>query len=572
MFTKILASSLLISVGLAYPTDAGYNTNTNSLDWAPCDLDFPPTYKAVIAKNKEPLFCATLTVPLDYTDDSEDGETVDLQLIKVKANKQPFKGSILTNPGGPGGSGVEFIAIQGSQYRDELGGFHDLIGFDPRGTGRTLPFFCNPSNTTDSKTKRGEYNHTIPVDDIYAQLANKQWHDGGIFAEDCANTPGMADIGPYIGTSFVARDMLSIIDALGEDKLQYWGISYGTVLGQTFAGMFPDRVGRIVLDSTVRFDDYHSGQWITVTRDTERTVVNFFDECIAAGPTLCPLANFTGPDTTAEDLHLELGAVIEELFNDPIYLPENLVPSKWYQPGRVPAHVVLKQIILGLAYRPLQFPNLVQVIDIALRRDWETAFALFGSTTNTTTPEKPWSQGIDAFHGISCSDGAFRASSPQDAFSWTQAQAAAGTFADGFGAQIWPCAQWKFDAKERYTGPWTNITTSFPILFVNGNHDPITPLSGAYEASANFPGSRLVVQNGHGHAVKNHPSKCTDKVVAEYFNEGKMPEVGKVCQTDKTAFGIVEEFLKTTNTTLGGTGALGTTEAEAPRRLDRLMV
>ena len=441
------------------------------------------------------------------------------------------------------------------------------------GTGRTLPFYCEPSNTTDSKIKRGEYNHTIPIDDIYAQLANKQWHDGGIFAEECANTPGMADIGPYIGTSFVARDMLSIIDALGEDKLQYWGISYGTILGQTFAGMFPDRVGRILLDSALRFDDYHSGQWITVTRDTERTVVNFFDECIAAGPTLCPLANYTGPGTTAEDLHLELAAVIEELLADPIYLPADIVPSPWYQLGDIPAHAVLKQALLTLAYRPNQFPALAEVIDLALRRDWENAFTLLSpKPNNTTTPEEPWSQGVNAFHGITCSDGVFRASSPQDAFSWTQAQAAAGTFADGFQAQIWPCAQWKFDAKERYTGPWTNITTSFPILFVNGNHDPITPLSGAYEASANFPGSRLVVQNGHGHAVKNHPSKCTDKVVAEYFNEGKMPEVGKVCQTDESAFAIAEAYLKATNTTMGGMGALGKREVDGPRGLDRLMV
>jgi pimeloyl-ACP methyl ester carboxylesterase len=440
------------------------------------------------------------------------------------------------------------------------------------GTGRTIPFHCDPSNTTDSKIKRGEYNHTIPVDDIYAQLANKQWHDGGIFAEECANTPGMAHIGPYIGTSFVARDMLSIIDALGEDKLQYWGISYGTVLGQTFAGMFPDRVGRILLDSTVRFDDYHSGQWVTVTRDTERTVVNYFAECVKAGPTLCPLANFTGPDTTAEDLHLELAAVIEELLADPIYLPEDLVPAPWYQPGHIPAHAVLKQTIQGLAYSPRQFPDLGQAIDLALRRDWETAFALIRSQYNTTSPEKPWSQGTNAFHGIACGDGVFRASSYPDAFSWTQAQAAAGTFSDGLGAQIWPCAQWKFDAKERYSGPWTNITTSFPILFVNGNHDPITPLSGAYEASANFPGSRVVVQNGHGHAVKNHPSKCTDKVMAEYFNDGKMPEVGKVCETDQSAFGVVEDYLKAINATLGGASGLNKRAFEAPRRLDRLMV
>lgn len=81
-----------------------------------------------------------------------------------------------------------------------------------------------------------------------------------------------------------------------------------------------------------------------------------------------------------------------------------------------------------------------------------------------------------------------------------------------------------------------------------------------------------MVQNGHGHAVKNHPSKCTDKVVAEYFNDGKMPEVGKVCETDESAFGVVEDYLKAINATLGGASGLNKRAFEAPRMLDRLMV
>lgn len=387
---------------------------------------------------------------------------------------------------------------------------------------------------------------------MYSRLVNKQWDDAGIFAEECANTPGMADIGPYIGTPFVARDMIEIIDALGEEKLQYWGISYGTVLGQTFAGMFPDRIERLLLDSTLRLEDYTTGQWVSVTRDTERAVVNFFEECVKIGPVLCPIANFTGPDTTAEDLHLEYAKVFQELINDPIYLPANFTPAPWYQPGGIPAYLLLKEVTLGLAYQPAQFGTLYTIIDIALRRDWESAFALLSSTFEPSVPEIPWSLGINAFHGIACSDGAFRASSPQDMYSWIQAAAAAGTFADGFGPQIWPCAQWKFDAKERFTGPFTAINTSFPILFVNGNHDPITPLSSAYEASANFPGSRLLVQNGHGHGVKNHPSKCTTKAMADYFIEGKLPDAGTVCQTDKSAYGVFEDYLIEYNITLSG--------------------
>ena len=375
-------------------------------------------------------------------------------------------------------------------------------------------------------------------------LGNKAWHDGGIYAEECANTPGNADIGPYLSTSFVARDLLSIIDALGEEQLQYWGISYGTVLGQTFAGMFPDRVKRIVLDSTVRFDDYHAGQWITATRDTERALVNFFTECVTVGPELCPIANFTGPDTTAEDLHKEYANVFQELLDNPVFMPDDYQPRPWWQPTGMTIYQELKYLTLVFAYRPRQFASLYIYVDIALRRDWEQFIKLLTAPAiNSTTPEIPWNLGASAFHGIACVDSVFRAKTPEDMHSWVLAQASAGTFSDAFTPQVWPCAQWKFEAKERYTGPFTAIKTSYPILFVNGNHDPITPLSGAYEASANFLGSRLMVQNGHGHGVRNHPSRCTKAAIARYFNEGALPAIGSVCQTDKTAYGVFEDWV-----------------------------
>ena len=409
-----------------------------------------------------------------------------------------------------------------------------------------MPFVCLPSNNTSPKVKRGDYNFTIPQEDMYAVLESKAWHDAGIFAESCASTPGNADIGPYVSTSFVARDMLEIVDALGEDGLlRYWGISYGTVLGQTFAGMFPDRVGRIVLDSTVRFDDYHAGHWITANRDTERTLVNAFRECVNAGTEICPLANYTGAATTPETLHIEIAKVFQELLDNPVFLPETYQPlsQPWWQPSNNTIYQDLKYRLLAQLYRPDQLGIFFLLIDIALRRDWPSYVQLLTAATNSTTApaDLPWNLGTNAFHAIACSDAALRASSPADLYSLVRAQGSQGTFADAFAPQIWPCAQWKFAAKERYTGPFTAINTSFPILFVNGNHDPITPLSAAYEASANFVGSRLVVQNGHGHGVLNHPSRCTVGVMREYFVEGALPGVGKVCQTDQSA---AEVFLE----------------------------
>lgn len=128
MLRKVIATSLLISSALAYPTGDKPNA---TIHWAPCHLDFPKSLQSLVDAHNETLDCATLTVPLDYSSPDDD-RTIDLQLIRVKATKEPFKGSILTNPGGPGGSGVQEIAIGGPGYRDDLGGHHDVIGFDPR--------------------------------------------------------------------------------------------------------------------------------------------------------------------------------------------------------------------------------------------------------------------------------------------------------------------------------------------------------------------------------------------------------------------------------------------------------
>ncbi|CAO2647322.1 Nn.00g082440.m01.CDS01 [Neocucurbitaria sp. VM-36] len=546
MSKKATAALLLANFGFSYPTD-GPQTNTTSLNWTPCELDFPPKQQAVIDAHGATLYCASLEVPLDYTS-AESKETLQLQLLKVKATNEPSKGSIIMNPGGPGASGVEEISKNGPMYRDVFGGNFDVVGFDARGTGRTMPFACIPSNSTSSTLSRRGTNLTIPQADAYSILTSKAWDDAGVFVETCATTEGNADIASYLSTPFVARDMLQIVDALNEDGLlRFWGRSYSSVLGQTFAAMFPDRVGRILLDSVVRFDDYFSGQWTTANRDTEIALLNFFQECVNAGPEACPIANFTGPNTTPKELHEEIGKAFQELLDQPIILPDSYIPpsQEWWQPGGITLYQELKYWMLVLLYRPDQFGNLYGLIDATLKRDGQSWVETLTepASDNATTPEIPWNLGVNAFHGIACSDTPFRADSPENMYAVVRAQAAQGSWSDVFAPQVWACAQWKFEAAERFSGPFTAVNTSFPLLMVNGAHDPITPLSGAWETSANFLGSRLVTHNGHGHGVMNHPSACTVKAIHDYFNNGKLPEVGTICEPDQSAYEIALEVL-----------------------------
>lgn len=341
------------------------------------------------------------------------------------------------------------------------------------------------------KTTRGTPG-TMPQADSWNILESKAWHDGGVLATACYET--FKETGHLYGTAFVARDMLQIVDALGEDgKLRFWGPSYSSTLGQTFAAMFPDRVGRMFLDSVLLADDYYSGYWLTALRQTDASLENFFSECITAGPERCPFANFTGPDTKPQDLTAALSKVFQELIDDPIILPDSYPSSPWWQPGGLTLLGQLKFHIYSFVYYPSSFTTLMTIISTALARNW----SLYMDPPKLRD-EPQWNLPVNAFHGIGCSDSQFRARSPEDMYSLVQTQSEQGSFADGFMPQVWPCAQWQFDAAERYEGGWRDISTSFPILLANSPYDPITPLSSAYEVSAGFENSRVVVHEGHG--------------------------------------------------------------------------
>ena len=194
-------------------------------------------------------------MPKDYTNSNSD-ETITLRLVKVPATRQPSRGSVIINTGGPGlAQRNDITDDSGRAYQILTGDIYDLITFDPRGTGETLPFTCY--NTT---AERNAALVSIPKSLKSSDTAlGEIWAQRQIFAERCKLQA--SDYGDLIGTAFTARDIMQIVDALGEDgMLRYLGFSYGTALGATLAAMFPDRMDRVVLDGVLNMHEYYAGQ------------------------------------------------------------------------------------------------------------------------------------------------------------------------------------------------------------------------------------------------------------------------------------------------------------------------
>lgn len=408
-------------------------------------------------------------------------------------------------------------------------GHYDLIGFDTRGTGKTIPFWCNVSAIAEKEAKRSAH---LPQRDLVEYLKDGGWHKAQLFADQCYEDN--RDTGIYVSSAFISRDMLAIVEALEEDGLlRFWGASYGSILGQTFASMFPDKVDRMFLESIMDPADYLSGFWTRNLVDTDKSFDNFLRECLAT-PHLCRLANLT--EATTID---QIKAAFSELLNE-AYASQEMVTSgdhafSWYTYITPPTlYEALKRSVFRSLYYVSNFPALDETLFQAISRN----FTLFNAPVPPQEPDLATtltSAGKDALWGISCSDAYVRASDVEEILPYVQQQQATSDFADGVSPQFWACPAWRFEPAERFTGPFGGATRS-PILFANGPADPITPLSIANETSEAFVGSGFMRYNGHGHGAENHPSKCTDMVVRAYFLDLVLPEEGTVCEPNMPAF------------------------------------
>lgn len=309
-------------------------------------------------------------------------------------------------------------------------------------------------------------------------------------AESCYET--QQEHGRFLSTAFTARDMMKIVDALGEDgKLRFWGISYGTILGQVAAAMFPDRIGRLLLDSNSLADAYLTSTGVGGPHDTEKSLVHLFAECVELGTKYCKVANYSGSSTTVEDLRDATVETFQKL-KDLKTLPDGLSSKDYPYAG----NSILKQLkygIMNLLSSPFNYPSVVEILSYAFEGDYKKALSVYKEDTSE------WNLGTNAFQGIACSESSFRVSNPEDLYSMYQAHLAGSSFGDAIAADYVACAAWKFDAAEGVdTNTLRNVNTSFPVLVVNNANDPITSLNHAWQVSSRFRESRLLINEGVG--------------------------------------------------------------------------
>ncbi|KAJ7259812.1 Alpha/Beta hydrolase protein [Mycena rebaudengoi] len=485
-------------------------TASTSLNWVQCYSTFQ---------------CTRLEVPLDYSDESAGTAALAVIRLQSTAPQESYRGPLLFNPGGPGGSGVDTLVQSGSSFHVLFGEEYDIVSFDPRGVSYSTPvasFFESDAeravwNAGVLPTSLNASSDSIPHTWARAQVLGTlaQQRDSGILK--------------HMTTDNVARDMLRITEKFGFEKLQYYGISYGSTLGATFAALFPNKVERILLDGVLDANAWYNGNLTIELTDTDKVLQSFFDGCVAAGPELCA---FYKP--TAAEIADRLTALTASIRAHPV----PVVTPRGYG---IVDYSLLRQTISTSFYVPyILFPPLAAGLAALEQGDGSIIFSLLHQepfTCGSSTVPFHLNNG-EAVYGVQCGDGPKVNDSIEALQSFFENAAQTSPFAEflvGSGRVF--CSGWNVYREDRFKGPVAAASTSFPLLLVSTTADPVAPKAAGLKTLEGFPGSVLLTQNSPGHATMTAPSLCTSKYFRAYFQNGTLPEPGTVCPVEATLFG-----------------------------------
>ena len=495
-----LLGAVAITVGLTGETSVAA-PGKSKIAWSPCHRDLGS------------FECGTLQVPLDY--DTPRG-TISLGVVRLPATDPGQRiGSLFLNPGGPGGSGVNFTLFAGPfLYSNEVRAKFDLVGFDPRGIIRSSPFRCfgNPKQWAPFFTP---FAFPITPEEEEAWIAADRYLNSA-----CDQRGG--SIGDHMSTANVARDLDLLRQAVGDDKLTYAGYSYGSMLGQTYANMFPDKVRALVVDGVLDPIAWTTGApgqehlpFSTRLRSDAgamATLNEFFRLCDAGD---CPF----GPDSA--DRYADLAAHVRA---DPTVISYSiLIATTLGAMYDSAGWEDFAQLLADLESATATTPSLRARIDAFRHRPMYVAKRGFPHYPNF----------VEGFPAVACTD----SDNPDSYDAWSTAGAASDAAFGHFG-RIWTwvssiCAEWPTADADRYTGPWTRNTAS-PVLVVGTRFDPATRYEGAETVDALLPNSRLLSVNGWGH-TSLFLSQCADAVVSTYLLTSTAPATSE-CDQDFTPF------------------------------------
>ncbi len=449
-------------------------------------------------RSKLTFDCGRETVPVDYA--RPGGATIAVEVIRVHYRDQPKRiGSLLVNPGGPGGSGV-FLAISlAASLSDDVLEHFDLVGFDPRGVGLSSPVKCE--SDSDETTALA-----LDADVRTPAGFNKAKRQAAGFAASCARRygPSLA----HYNTVETARDMDRIRAAVGDEKLNYLGYSYGTELGAVYAHLFPARIRVAVLDGAV--DPLTTGNAIA---SNEQQIAGFegaFDQFGAD----CAKRSDCSPLGNAR----KAVAALEKKAN------ATPIPSSATDETRKATGGNVLYAVLSALYSQQLWPDLGSALIDAEHGDAKGIFEL-DDRYSERDPDGHYSNLLDLFQVVSCND---QRSDPTDAVikqtaaKWTKRFPLFGLWS---AATLFQCQAWQ---KQRHPIPTETATGSKPILVVGNLHDPATPYAGAVHLARTLGSGVLLTWNGQGHTSYGQ-SDCIDQKVNAYLINTTVPVANTTC-------------------------------------------
>ncbi|KAJ4322004.1 hypothetical protein N0V84_005052 [Fusarium piperis] len=478
--------------------------NTHGLSWGRCSYKLPPNVE-----------CAEMEVPLDYTDPASN-QTLIMDIVRYAALKKPLKGSIIINFGRLGAMNVPKLMKASRRFAWITNRQWDLVTWNIRGTGRSIPFDCsNPTVPGAAPPRRGRNNHHL--NNTWSQ----EWAEGAKLADDChLHYP---EYGTMLGMSFQARDLIQLVDALQEDgMLRYWGFSTGAILGATAAAMFPDRVDKVLLDGVRNVHEYyHSFGDPTLLDNLDNTFHAFLKGCVAS-PHNCALARAY---RTVDNIKF----LMKELYKELDAAPRE-INGVIFDSHRVQAYLHRS------LYHPRNYASLAKTLDRLVTGDME-ALKDVESTT------RKWLRKSDITFGVRCGDNIQRARTLQDFEPVMDELRGKTEWFPRLAENIMQatCVQWPFQAKELYDGDF-NVTTRNPVLIINNEWDPVTPWAGAQNLSESFNNSVAVRYKAFGHTTVAQNSDCIWDIINNYFMSGEVPPPDTVCDPNEHIFSNMTDF------------------------------
>ena len=483
---------------------------SQTIDWKDC------------SDGTSPFQCGTVTVPLDY--EHPDGRTITIALKKLPASDGDAEhGSLFINPGGPGASGVAMMQVMAPMFTEELRGAYDIIGFDPRGVGQSTPITCwtndeikqhlaNPSDDAGpTDPLKGVTYRNVPAQDKIDR--------GAANAARCAQHSEVPELLDHVGTRDVARDLDILRATNGNAKLNYLGISYGTRIGAIYADLFPDRVGRVVLDSAMD-PSKRSGGEIRAEQITfsEGALRQYVEHCQAQNG--CPLTGST------DEAVAQLAAFVDGLDQAPLTVPDSDATVNTQDATAV---------IQRLAVKQPDWDALTAMLTPAITNHDGTlmAKAKQGSNKSSTMPVEAAVNIANSeimFAAVICNDDPDTGGTASD---WDAQSAAEKKTYPFFGgtsnAMDAYCRGWGHRGK---TPPReTRAKGSDPILVVGIKGDIQTLYSWAQSLAGQLDNGHLLTVEGYGHGAFG-TNNCATTAITGFLVDGTMSADGTTCAAE----------------------------------------